>query len=73
MFLGGVAKVYEILVMVLRITNMHFWRHCRGWILSLYLVIALRNANKHFLVPLLGKALVKKNLVGYVHDNIHVW
>ena len=32
--------------MTLRNTNKHFWRRCRGWILSPYLVIAFRNAHK---------------------------
>jgi hypothetical protein len=46
MLLGGVAKVNSALVAVSRkYRQWHFWHSRLGWILSPFLVVALRNSN----------------------------
>ena len=62
MFLGGVTKVNSILVMVML---------PRMDLKPPHLVIALRNANKHFWFRCQGGQRLK-NLVGDDHDHMHV-
>jgi bacteriorhodopsin len=55
--------------MLLRNANKHFWRRYRGWILSPYLVIALKMATS-ISGTVAGEGISENILVGHVRDNM---